>query len=127
MSRRFLLSMSLILAALYMTAPLSAQSRSAVSDADLDAAIADRSSDVDFRSAIQDFLATDQGQAAADRMGVSTTDLSDRVADLDDASLNQIASYVGISPAALAGGADTVVITTTTLVIILLVILILTV
>lgn len=127
MSRPFLLSMTLALAALCLTAPLSAQDRSAVSVAELDAAIAERPADVDVRGAIQEFLATDRGQEVADRMGVSVSDLSNRVANLDDASLNRIADDAGISQDALVGGANTVVITTTTIIIVLLVILLLTV
>lgn len=126
MPRLFLQSMTLALAALCLTAPLSAQDRSAVSAAELDAAIAERPADVDVRGTIQGFLATDQGQEVADRMGVSVSDLSKRVASLDDASLNRIADEVGISQDALAGGANTVVITTTTIVVVLLVIILLT-
>jgi CHASE3 domain sensor protein len=126
MSRPFLLSMTLALAALCLTAPLSAQDRSAVSVAELDAAIAERPADVDVRGAIQEFLATDRGQEVADRMGVSVSDLSNRVANLDDASLNRIADDAGISQEVMAGGANTVVITTTTLIIVLLVIILLT-
>jgi hypothetical protein len=126
MSRPFLLSMTLALAALCLTAPLSAQDRSAVSVAELDAAIAERPADFDVRGAIQEFLATDRGQEVADRMGVSVSDLSNRVANLDDASLNRIADDAGISQEVMAGGANTVVITTTTLIIVLLVIILLT-
>jgi len=126
MSRPFLLSMTLALATLCLAAPLSAQDRSAVSVAELDAAIAERPADVDVRGAIQEFLATDRGQEVADRMGVSVSDLSDRVANLDDASLNRIADDAGISQEVMAGGANTIVITTTTLIIVLLVIILLT-
>ena len=125
MSRPFLQSMIVALAAFCLTTPLSAQDRSAVGDADLDAAIVERPADSNVRGAVRDFLATEEGQEAADRMGVSVTELSDRVAALDDASLKQIADASGISQEALAGGADTVVITTTTVIIILLVVLLL--
>ena len=126
MSRAFLLSMTLALTALCLTAPLSAQDRSAVSVAEMDAAIAERPADVDIRGAIQEFLATDRGQEVADRMGVSVSDLSNRVAGLDDGSLNRIADDAGVSQDALAGG-NRVVITTTTIIIVLLVIILLTV
>jgi CHASE3 domain sensor protein len=126
MSRPFLLSMTLALAALCLTGPLTAQDRSAVSVAELDAAIAERPADVDLRGAIQEFLATDQGQEVADRMGVSVSDLSNRVASLDDASLKLMAKQAGVSEEVLAGGANTIVITTTTLIIVLLVIILLT-
>lgn len=127
MSRPFLLSMTLALAALCLTAPLSAQDRSAVSVSELDAAIAERPADVDVRGAIQELLASDRGQEVTDRMGVSASDLSNRIADLDDASLNRIADDAGISQEAVAGGANRVVITTTTVIIVLLVIILLTV
>ncbi len=126
MSRRFLLSMSLSLAALSLTGPLSAQERSAVSSAELDAAIATKHVDSNARGAIQHLLATDQGQEVAGRLGVSVSDLSNRVAALDDASLDRIADEAGLSQAAMAGGANTIVITTTTVIIVLLVVLLLT-
>ena len=126
MSRPFLLSLTVALAALCLAGPLSAQDRSAVSAAELDAAVAERPADGDVRGAIQEFLATDRGQDLADRMGVSVSDLSNRVANLDDASLNLIARQAGVSQEVLAGGANTIVITTTTLIIVLLVIILLT-
>jgi hypothetical protein len=58
-------------------------------------------------------------------MGMSVSELSTQVADLDDASLNRIAEQAGIDDQALAGGADNVVISATTLIIILLLVIIL--
>ncbi len=121
MSKQISLSMILAVAALGLTAPLSAQTRSAVSVAELDAAVAERPSAV--REAVQEFLATDRGQEVADRMGMSVPDLSARVADLDKASLDRIAEQAGSSDEVLAGGANTIVISTTTVIIILLLIL----
>ena len=123
MSKSFWLSMILAVAALGLTAPLSAQTRSAVSVAELDAAVAERPAAV--REAVQEFLTTDQGQEAADRIGMSVSELSARVADLDEASLNRIAELAGVSEEALAGGADTIVISVTTVIIILLLVILL--
>ncbi|TFH62117.1 MAG: hypothetical protein E4G90_09455 [Gemmatimonadales bacterium] len=123
MSKPFSLSMILAVAALGLTAPLSAQTRSVVSVAELDAAVAERPAAV--REAVQEFLTTDRGQEVADRIGMSVSELSAQVADLDEASLIRIAEQAGISDAVLAGGAETIVITATTLIIILLLILLL--
>jgi Skp family chaperone for outer membrane proteins len=123
MSKSFWLSMILAVAALGLTAPLSAQTRSAVSVAELDAAVAERPAAV--REAVQEFLTTERGQEAADRIGMSASELSARVADLDEASLNRIAEQAGISDEVLAGGADTIVITATTAIIILLLVILL--
>ena len=123
MSKHLSLSMVMAVAALGLTAPLSAQARSAVSSTELEAAVAERPSAI--REAVRDFLATDQARAVADRMGVSVSDLSSRLAGLDEASLQRIAEMAGIGDKALAGGVDTIVITTTTAIIILLLIIIL--
>ena len=124
MSKSFSLSMILAVAALGLTAPLSAQTRSVVSVSELDAAVAERPAAV--REAVQEFLTTDRGQEVADRLGMSASELSARVADLDEASLNRVAEQAGISDEVLAGGANTIVISTTTVIIILLLIILLT-
>ncbi len=123
MSKPFALSMIMAVAALGLTAPLSAQVRSAVSVAELEAAVAEQPSAV--REAVGDFLATDRAQALAAGMGMSVSELSAQVASLDDASLNGIAEQAGISDEALAGGSDTIVISATTVIIILLLIILL--
>lgn len=124
MSKSFSLSMILAVAALGLTVPLSAQTRSAVTVAELDAAIAERPAAVG--EAVQQFLTTDQGQEVADRMGMSVSQLSARVADLDETSLDRIAELAGVSEEVLAGGADTIVISVTTVIIILLLVILLT-
>jgi len=55
----------------------------------------------------------------------NVSELSARVAGLDDASLNRIAEQAGIDDEALAGGADTVVISVTALLLILIIIILL--
>lgn len=123
MSMSFKFSLLMAVAALGVTAPLAAQTRSGINVADLDAAVAERPSAV--RGAVGAFLATDRAQEFAEGMGMTVTELSAHVAGLDDASLNAVAEQAGISDQALAGGAETIVITATTAIIILLVILIL--
>ena len=117
------LSMLMAVTALGLTAPLSAQARSAVSVADLDAAVAERPAPV--RAAVVEFLATDRAEAVAAGMRMSVSELSARVAGLDDASLNRLAEQAGIDDEALAGGEGSIVITATTAIIILLLIIIL--
>lgn len=117
------LSMLLAVTALGLTAPLSAQTRSAVTVAELDAAVAERPAPV--RAAVVEFLTTDRAQAVAAGMGMSVSELSAQVAGLDDASLNRIAEQAGINDEALAGGEQTIVITATTVIILLLLIIIL--
>ena len=123
MSKSFKFSLLMAFAALGATAPLTAQTRSGVSVADLDAAVAERPSAV--REAVGAFLATDRAQEFADGMGMTVTELSAQVAGLDDESLNGFAEQAGISEEALAGGAETIVITATTAIIILLIIILL--
>jgi hypothetical protein len=123
MFKPFSLSMLLAVTALGLTAPLSAQARSAVSVADMDAAVAERPTPV--RAAVLDFLATDRAQAVAAGMGMSVSELSAQVASLDDASLNRIAEQAGIDDEALAGGADSVVISVTGLLLIVIIIILL--
>ena len=122
MSRQFSLLMLMAVAAVSLTAPLAAQTRSAVSSAELDAAVAEQP--VTSREAVLDFLTTDQAQETAGRMGVNISDLSARVAGLDEASLARIADQAGMNDEVLAGGADTIVISATTLIIILLLVII---
>ena len=123
MSKLLSLAMLTAVAVFGLTAPLSAQTRSAVSAAELDAAVAEQPSAV--RVAVQDFLTTDRAQALADGMGTSISELSALVAGLDDASLNRIAEQAGIDDSALAGGADQVVISVTALLLILIIIILL--
>jgi hypothetical protein len=117
------LSMLVAVTAFGLTAPLSAQTRSAVSVAELDAAVAEQPAPV--RAAVLEFLTTDRAQAVAAGMGMSVSELSDRVAGLDDASLNRIAEQAGVDDEALAGGADSMVISVTALLLIIIIIILL--
>ncbi len=122
MSKQIPLALIIAVAAFSVTAPLAAQDRSAVSGAELDAAVAERSDG--NRQVVQRFLATDQARTAAAGMGVSAADLSDRVATLDPASLQQVRTELG--DRGLAGGADTIIISSTVVIIALLLIILLT-
>ncbi len=122
MSRHLTRSMIIAAAALSLTAPLHAQGRSAVSSAELDAAVATRPPG--NREAVREFLATDQVQKVAARMRVSASDLSAQVATLDQAALDQIAEQTAVGDRTLAGGADTIVISTTVIIIALLILII---
>ena len=121
MSQHLNVSMVMAVAALGVTTPLVAQGRSTVTAADLDAAISTRPAG--NREAVRNFLATDQVRNVAERMGVSASDLSARVATLDEASLNQIAAQAGAGDKALAGGASTIVISSTVIIIALLILI----
>jgi CHASE3 domain sensor protein len=115
--------MIMTVAALGLAGPLYAQGRSAVSSAELDAAVVSRP-DAN-REAIRQLLATPQAQKVAGQMGVSPSELSARVAALDQATVNQLAQQAQVNDPALAGGSSTVVIGTTALIIALLVIILL--
>ncbi len=106
------------LATLTVTAPVSAQSRSTVNSATLDAAVAARPAP--DRAAVTAALTSSRAVAVAGRLGLSADELSIRVAALDDNSMQQISDRI------LAGGSSTVVISTTTIIIVLLVIILIT-
>jgi len=124
-SKRILIS-AIAVAAIGTAAPLAAQERSAVSSAELDAAIGrtieQRTSD---QRAIRDFLESERARAVTANMGVGTEDLTTRVAGLDDATLRRIADAVRDEERVLAGG-DTIVISTTAVIIGLLILILLT-
>jgi hypothetical protein len=125
MSKSRAMSISLAVAALGLAATASAhaQGRSAVTPAELEAAVAARPAG--NREAVQDFLANPQVQSVANRMGVSTSELSAGVASLDQAALDRIAQETGVGDRA-GGAAGTVVISTTVIIIALLIIILLT-
>lgn len=123
MSNRRALSLLLAAAALGLTAPLHAQGRSAVTTAELEAAVTIRPAGT--RQAVRDFLALPEVQKVADRMGVSTADLSAGVAGLDQASVDRIAQQTVVGDRPLAGGANTIVISTTAIIIGLLILILL--
>jgi len=100
MSKRFpILIATLVLA---VSAPLAAQGRSAVSSADLDAAVATSQSETRVR--VEQFVNTAQVRAAAEKLGISQATLSAKVAELDSTSLNAVARQIDLAQAPLAGG-----------------------
>jgi hypothetical protein len=111
--------MIMAVAALGFTAPVFAQARSAVTRAELDAAVVERP--VDVLDAVREFLVTDRVREVANRMGLSISEVSAAAASLDRESLDQIAEQAGIKDEVLAGGADTIVISATTVIIVLLI------
>ena len=124
MSKHLARSMMLAMAGLGFAAPLLAQGRSTISGAELDAAIATRPTA--NREAIRELLGSEQATKLAGQMGLSASELSARVADLDEAALDQLADRSGLTERMLAGGADRIVISTTAIIIILVLLIILT-
>ena len=122
MSKPRALSISLAVAALGFAIPVHAQGRSAVTGAELEAAVSARPAGT--REAVRDFLANPQVERVADRMGVSTQKLSAGVATLDQAALDRIAGQDAVTD--LAGGDQKIVISATVVIIALLVIILLT-
>lgn len=106
------------------TTPLAAQSRSAVSGADLNAAVTAARSE--NRASVLRFLQQGQVVATAKDMGVNVSDLSAKVATLDDATLSQLAERTHAAELGLAGGERYVVISTTLIIIILLILILVT-
>ena len=117
------LSLLVAAAGLGLAAPLQAQGRSAVTSAELEAAVTTRPAGT--REAVRDFLAIPQVQKVADRMGVSTAELAAGVATLDQSSLDRIAQLGVVADRPLAGGDNTIVISTTAIIIGLLILILL--
>jgi uncharacterized protein YidB (DUF937 family) len=124
MSSHSVLSTIAAIVALGLASPVLAQDRSAVSGAELDAAVL--GSTVQGGEAVRQFLSTEQVQEVADELGVSATELSASVAALDNATLARLAQQGGLAEQDLAGGANTIVISTTTVIIILLILILIT-
>jgi Skp family chaperone for outer membrane proteins len=121
MSKRLSVTLLAAVAALGLASPMMAQSRAAVSGAELDAAAA--TSPAPRGEAVRALLSTEQAQKVAGQMGVSATDLTARVGALDDVTLDGLARQTGLGDPNLAGGADTIVISTTAIIIILLILI----
>jgi hypothetical protein len=104
-------------------APVAAQSRSAVSGAELERAVLERSArQTSNQETVQQFLRTDAVRQAGTRMGVNTDDLAAKVATLDEATLGNLAERTRAADQQLAGG-DTIVISATVVIIALLIII----
>jgi hypothetical protein len=103
---------------------LAAQSRSTVSGADLQAAVT--SAREAHRATVLQFLQQDRVVETATSMGVSSADLSARVATLDDATLSNLAERTQAAELGLAGGEQYILISTTAIIIILLILILVT-
>ncbi len=118
MSRLFPSALVAAFAALTLAAPLSAQRKSTVDVRALDAAVA--SHPVSNRAVVTSALTSTSGLAVAANMGLSSDDVANRIAALDDASAKKVADQI------LAGGDERIVISTTAVIIALLLIILLT-
>ncbi len=121
MSKRLSVTLLAAVAALGLASPMMAQSRAAVSGAEMDAAAA--TSPAPRAEAVRALLSTEQAQKVAAQMGVSAADLSARVGALDNTTLDALARQTGLGDPGLAGGADSIVISTTAIIIILLILI----
>jgi hypothetical protein len=124
MSKHIRRSAIVAIAALAFAAPLLAQGRSTVTGTELDAAIGTQATG--NREKIRELLGTEEAGKLAKGMGVSASEVSARVATLDEATLDQLADRSGLHEQVLAGGADRIVISTTAVIIILLILILLT-
>ena len=124
MSKYLKLSTIIAVATLGFSAPLNAQSRTAVTSAELDAALV--TSQASRGQAVRQVLMSDQAQAVAGRMGVSPAELSTRVEALDEAALNRLAERAQVDDKVLAGGDQVVILSTTAIIIFLLLLILLT-
>lgn len=105
------------------SAPVAAQTRSAVSSTELESAVLN--APATNRETVQRFLQDSRVKDAATKLGIRTTELSAIVGALDEATLQQVADRTRAADRDLAGG-DQVVISTTVIIIILLVLILLT-
>jgi len=112
------LSILAAIAAISITTPLAAQTRSTVDARLLDAAVAVRT-DAN-RTAVTSALTSTRALAVAANMGLSPEAVATRLTALDDAGMKQVGDEI------LAGGDSTVVISTTAIIIGLLLIILLT-
>lgn len=118
MSRQLKVSLLAAIAAISLSAPLSAQARSTIDLGALDGAVAARP--VNNRAIVSSALTSSNALATAASMGLSRTALETRIAALDDASAQQLADRI------LTGGDSRIVISTTAIIIGLLLLILLT-
>jgi predicted metalloprotease len=111
------------LATLSTSAPLAAQAQSAVSSSDLESAVL--AAPASNQATVQAFLQNNQVIGVANSMGVSTTDLSNRVSSMDEVSLSQVAERTRAAEAGLAGGDQTIVLGTTAILLIIIIVILL--
>jgi hypothetical protein len=112
-----------VLATAGATTPLAAQARSAVSSAELEAAVV--KAPAANQEAVQAFLRDSRVTEVAAKLGLRTAELSAAVSALDEATLKQVADRTRAADRDLAGG-DQIIISTTVIIIILLILILLT-
>ena len=110
-------------ASLALAAPLVAQDRSAVSSSELNVAVAAHGARSDAQ--VREFLGSTQVRQLAGQLGMAPSELAERVAAIDAATLDQLFQRAGGDERVLAGGANTLVISTTTIIIFLLLLILL--
>ena len=113
----------LALATLGASAPLAAQTRSAVSSSELESAVL--KAPVPNQKAVQRFLQDSRVKEVAAKMGIQTSELAAIVSTLDEGTLRQLADRTRAADRDLAGG-DQIIISTTVVIIILLILILLT-
>lgn len=105
------------------SAPVAAQTRSAVSITELESAVL--KAPAPNQKAVQRFLQDSRVNEVAAKMGIQTSELAAIVSTLDEATLSQLADRTRAADRDLAGG-DQIVISTTVIIIILLILILLT-
>ena len=113
----------LAVATLGPSGPLAAQSRSAVTSADLESAV--RTAPGANQASVQQFLQNDAVIDAAAGMGVNVADLAAGVSTVDEAMLSQVADRTRAANRGLAGGDQKVVLGTTAILLIIIIIILL--
>lgn len=105
------------------TTPLAAQTRSAVSSTELEAAVT--RAPAANQEAVQRFLQDSRVTEIATKLGIKTADLAAAVRMLDEGTLSQVADRTRAADRDLAGG-DQIIISTTVIIIVLLILILLT-
>lgn len=124
MSTPVTLSLLLVLAAFGATTPLVAQDRTAVSGAELDAAVVAQPRG--SREVVRQPLTSLAGQQTASRVGSSPVAVSSGVEAVEQVAIDPLTERTLPDTRVLAGGANTIVISTTAIIIGLLLIILLT-
>lgn len=117
------LSAFAVLATVGATSPLEAQTRSAVSSAELEAAVI--KTPAANQAAVQRFLRDGRVNEIAAKLGIRTADLAAAVRTLDESTLSQVADRTRAADRNLAGG-DQIIVSTTVVIIVLLILILIT-
>lgn len=123
MLKLIIVSAFAVLATVGATTPLAAQTRSAVSSAELEAAVV--KAPAANQEAVQRFLRDTRVTEVAAKLGIQTVELAAAVRTLEEGTLSQVAERTRAADRNLAGG-DQVIVSTTAIIIVLLVLILLT-